>query len=344
MARHMAARYTLDPMTGRSRPGYLHRRSLPVCQIFIYHRVNDDHDPFLASTSVASFRRQMGYLAKNFRFATLDQMARGELASNGHNYYVAVTFDDGYRDNFLHAFPVLRELGIPATIFLATGFIESGDLPWWDKVCLAFKLSTQSFLSLSEMGGPVSSLEGQSKRLEVLAQTLSWLRSLDEVGRSRALRELFRTLRAPSPLNWPHPMLTWDQIRTMYKHNVAFGAHTVTHPALAGLSSQRLEEEIVGSKRIIEHRLQAPVRHFAYPFGKEFDFGPEATRVVQEAGFETAVTTVWGLNWPDQDRFQLKRFIPWDSELGLFALKLDWHRISGIPTHEVSETLSVRAK
>jgi peptidoglycan/xylan/chitin deacetylase (PgdA/CDA1 family) len=271
-------------------------------------------------------------------------MARGELASNGHNYYVAVTFDDGYRDNFLHACPVLRELGIPATIFLATGFIESGNLPWWDKVCLAFKLSTQSFLSLSEMGGPVSSLEGQSKRLEVLAQTLSWLRSLDEVGRSRALRELFRTLRAPSPLNWPHPMLTWDQIRTMYKHNVAFGAHTVTHPALAGLSSQRLEEEIVGSKRIIEHRLQVPVRHFAYPFGKEFDFGPEATRVVQEAGFETAVTTVWGLNWPDQDRFQLKRFSPWDSELGLFALKLDWHRISGIPTHEVSETLSVRAK
>jgi len=303
-------------------------RSVPVCTIFRYHRVNDDHDPFFNALPVAQFCAQMEYLARHFHLVTLDQLASGELRSRGDKCCVAITFDDGYRDNFVHAFPVLRKMGIPATIFLTTGYIESGELPWYDQVRLAFKLTLQPRISLQALGGPSTELEGQAQRLKTLALTLAWLRTVDDGNRLRWLPELFTNLRVPSELNLPGTMLAWDQIRQMSKEGVSFGAHTVTHPVLGGLPVSRLQEEILGSKRTVEDRLQAPVRHFAYPFGKQADFSCDAKQVVQAAGFQTAVTTVSGVNGPEQDPLELKRFSLDESDLGMFGLKLDWSRMS----------------
>ena len=73
-----------------------------------------------------------------------------------------------------------------------------------------------------------------------------------------------------------------------------------------------------------------PVMHFAYPFGQPEDYSGNSKRMVQEAGFKTAVTTVWGFNPPQQDLFELKRFCPWESDVAMFALKLDWYRLAGV--------------
>lgn len=341
MARHLSSRYTLDAASrGLMR---LHRRSMPACQIFIYHRVNDDGDPFFYATPVAEFERQMKYLARNFRMASLDDIAGGNFPVNGHKCCVAVTFDDGYRDNFTYALPILKKLGIPATIFLATGCIESGEIPWYDQVRLAFKLTVQPRLSLGALGGPCASLETDARRVEASERTLAWLRSLDESGRRRGLAEVFRELAVPAGLNLRNTMLRWEDIRLMAKQGISFGAHTVTHPVLAGLSVQRLQEEIGGSKRAVEARLQLPVRHFAYPFGKHADFSPQAKRVVQEAGFQTAATTVFGINGQDDDRFELKRFGLWEHDMGLFGLRLDWYRMGGSSAPD-DTTQGVRAQ
>jgi hypothetical protein len=155
---------------------------------------------------------------------------------------------------------------------------------------------------------------------------------LDEASRLQLLDELFKALRVPVLLNLPTTMLAWDEIRQMSKQGVCFGAHTVTHPVLATLPVERLREEILGSKTIVENRLQLPVRHFAYPFGKKTDFGSDAKQVVQAAGFETAVTTISGVNDPAQDRFELKRFCLRELDTGIFGLKLDWYRMSGKST------------
>jgi peptidoglycan/xylan/chitin deacetylase (PgdA/CDA1 family) len=126
-------------------------------------------------------------------------------------------------------------------------------------------------------------------------------------------------------------MLSWEEVRRMNKAGITFGAHTVTHPVLAGIPLERIEAEVSGSKKTIEQRLQAPARHFAYPFGKPSDVGPLAKQVVQNAGFETAVTTVIGLNGPEEDRFELKRYSITDPDVGMFALKLDWYRTKLMP-------------
>jgi peptidoglycan/xylan/chitin deacetylase (PgdA/CDA1 family)/CelD/BcsL family acetyltransferase involved in cellulose biosynthesis len=330
MGRSLADRFELAAPRRKLLRVAFERRRVPVLHILMFHRVNDDGDLFFSNAlPVRVFRGQMEYLAKHFPVVSLDDFSGKGLPQNGRKYYVAITFDDGYRDNFLHAFPVLRELGLPATVFLTTGYVESGEPPWYDQVCLAFKLTTQTRLSLAEGGGPESNLAQSEERLEALQKTLAWLRTLGEESRREALGELFRALRVPTPLTLPNVMLNWSEIRQMARNGVRFGAHTVTHPVLAKLPPERLQEEILGSKKVIEERLQMPVRHFSYPFGRSFDIGEEAKGVVQQAGFETAVTTIWGFNRPGDDPYSLRRFTPWETALGAFAIRLDWFRLSG---------------
>jgi peptidoglycan/xylan/chitin deacetylase (PgdA/CDA1 family)/CelD/BcsL family acetyltransferase involved in cellulose biosynthesis len=325
VSRRLADRYMWK--AGGNGSARFHSRTVPAYTIFRYHRVNDDRDPFFNALSVSQFCAQMEYLAQHFRLVSLDQLASGDWPCNGHRCSVAITFDDGYRDNFVHAFPILKKLGIPATIFLTTGYIESGQLPWYDQVRLAFKLTAQSHLSMPAIGATSVSLKGEADRLKAMEMVLAWLRNSGDSNRPGWLPELFRSLRVPGELNLPATMLAWNEIRQMSRAGISFGAHTVTHPVLGGLPLARLEDEILGSKKTVEQRLQVPVRHFAYPFGKPTDFGCEAKRIVQAAGFQTAVTTVSGVNGPEQDLLELKRFNLKEPDRGLFGLKLDWSRI-----------------
>ena len=330
VGRRIAGRLEVSSVANGRRGLSFHRRRVPILQILMFHRVNDEDDPFFPAVQARAFRRQMEYLARNFPVISLNDFRRTGLPENSYPYYFALTFDDGYRDNYLHAFPILKQLNLPATIFLTTGYLDSGELPWYDQVCLAFKLTTQSRLRLDGLDRGELNLEGASNRLHSLGEVLGRLRTMDEPTRLAVLCNLFRSLRTPGTLTLPSVMLEWEEIRQMKKHGVTFGAHTVTHPVLAKLPSARLVEEIQGSKKVIEENLQVAVNDFAYPFGRPFDIGPEAKRVVQELGFKTAVTTVWGFNRPGDDPLELKRFNPWSSNLGTFAVKLDWFRSVGL--------------
>jgi len=302
------------------------RRSFPVVHILQYHRVNDENDPYMGGLDVNSFRAQMECVARNFPTLSLDQVAAKDFSPHGHHYYVAVTFDDGYRDNFVCAFPILKKLGMPATIFLATAYIGSGQLPWYDQVRLAFKLTVRRQYSVAIPGGPGGPLHDQCSRLRSMEQSLGWLRWLPECERQPALWALFESLGVPPDLTLTNQMLQWDDIRQMSKHKICFGAHTVTHPVLSKISPKQLQQEIEGSKRAIENRLQLRVKHFAYPFGQMHDYNGQAKQAVRDAGFQTAVTTIWGLNQPDDDLFELKRFTPWETDPAEFRLRLDWFR------------------
>ncbi|HKF04028.1 MAG TPA: GNAT family N-acetyltransferase [Candidatus Sulfotelmatobacter sp.] len=325
VSRYLANRYSLN--VNRYTPAKRDSGLAPVCIIFRYHRVNDHQDPFFEALPVSRFRAQMEYLIKHFHVVTLDELVGGEMPCNDETCSVAITFDDGYRDNFVHAFPILKELGIPATIFLTTGYIETGRLPWYDQVRLSFKLTSKQQFSFSAVGDLRADLSSNAARLKAMRQTLSWLRMTTDTNRLCLLPELFKNLRVSGELNLPGTMLEWDEIRKMNRENISFGAHTITHPVLGGLSVRRLEEEILGSKKEVEDRLQASVRHFAYPFGKHVDFDGDAKTIVRAAGFLTAVTTISGVNRPGQDPLELKRVSLDEPDRGLFGLKLDWSRM-----------------
>jgi peptidoglycan/xylan/chitin deacetylase (PgdA/CDA1 family)/CelD/BcsL family acetyltransferase involved in cellulose biosynthesis len=315
----------------------LQQRTLPACQIFLYHRVNDDRDPFLPSLPVEEFRRQMEYIAKNFHVVTLNDIAEGRIGNEKSKYSVAITFDDGYRDNFTSAFPILKELGIPATIYLATGYVGTSRIPWYDEICLAFKLTVRTQFQPARTDAPAGSMTTQAERLALLDRVLDWLRELDDETRRQAMPEIFRALGVPASLALPNYMLGWDEIKQMKAHNIEFGAHTVSHPVLSRTSGRQLQEEISASKKTIEQKLKTEVRHFAYPFGRNAHFSSEAKHFVEQCGFKTAVTTEYGFNAPGNDLLALKRFTPWGHDLASFILQLDWYRFAGVrPSAEQS--------
>lgn len=309
------------------------RRTQPSCQILLYHRINDDRDPFLPSMPVSQFRQQMEYVARNFQIVTLDDIAEGRITSPDR-HCVAITFDDGYGDNFTSAIPVLKQFGLPATIFLATGYIGTGTIPWYDQVCLAFKLTTRTVLPSVIDGAPGGNLEPREQRLALLERMLDWLRAIDNDNRVEAIKILFRALGVPCSLSLPNYMLNWDEVRQMLPDKITLGAHTVTHPVLSRMPLKTLRQEVLQSKKTIEQRLKLPVRHFAYPFGRDMHCGETAKSIVAECGFETAVTTEFGFNQPGDDLLALKRFTPWGRQLGTFAMQLDWYRFAGFAKPE----------
>jgi peptidoglycan/xylan/chitin deacetylase (PgdA/CDA1 family) len=122
-------------------------------------------------------------------------------------------------------------------------------------------------------------------------------------------------------------MLTWDQVRSMQSRNIDFGGHTVTHPFLSRMPSEQVIWEISECKRRIEAELQLAVSCFAYPNGREEDFGGWNKDLVRKAGYSAAVTTIWGTNYASTDTMELRRGGPWEPSAAHFAYKLDWYQL-----------------
>jgi peptidoglycan/xylan/chitin deacetylase (PgdA/CDA1 family) len=113
----------------------------------------------------------------------------------------------------------------------------------------------------------------------------------------------------------------------MKAHGIDFGGHTVTHPFLSRMTREHMAWEVAECKRRIEEELQLPADYFAYPNGREEDFGEWNKEVLLSAGYRAAVTTKWGMNYRSTDRMELRRGGPWEDSRALFAYKLDWYQL-----------------
>jgi peptidoglycan/xylan/chitin deacetylase (PgdA/CDA1 family) len=114
----------------------------------------------------------------------------------------------------------------------------------------------------------------------------------------------------------------------MKASGIEFGGHTVTHPFLSKLTAEQAAWEVSECKRRIEEEMQAPVGFFAYPNGREEDFAASNKKILRDAGYRGAVTTIWGMNYRSTDPMELRRGGPWENHPGLFALKLDWYQLA----------------
>jgi len=241
---------------------------------------------------------------------------------------VALTFDDGYRDNYEVAFPILQKYGVPATIFLTTSFIDQKDVPWNDKVTFALKhthLKTLTFKYRDEefcypLGDIADRLNARDKIL--------WL--LRHVAHEDKLRLVYEITRSLSVTDFDYlwkSMLTWDQVREMHQRGIGLGAHTITHPILTRLPLDKAQHEIEGSKRAIEAAIGAPIQLFAYPAGTRADVSHAIKEVVRRSGFQGAVTTIFGFNSPETDPYALRRGGSADPNETLFALQQAYYKL-----------------
>lgn len=286
-------------------------------QILVFHRVLPQNDPFaIAPVTTAYFDRQMEIIKKYFNPVSLEslitQVENGKVAPRT----VCITFDDGYADNYLHAFPILKKHQVPATIFLATDFIGTGLMPWHDRILLAFKNTKVKSITFSPANIVEKKLEDVNASIQVASHLLSWLKQFSPVQRNEHCEKIIaacgvneKSASTSGPL-----MMDWDQIKEMNQSPlITFGAHTLSHPILSTLPKEAQRSEILGSQELIEKMLGKRVKLFAYPNGRKGDYNTDTKVILKEANFSCAVTTNSGLCYPHGlAKFEIFRRQPWD--------------------------------
>lgn len=296
------------------------RRGAGRLCILNYHRILAAPDPLLKDEpSVTAFRWQMELLADCFNVMSLPEALAALTSGNVPPRAVCITFDDGYRSVHDLALPVLRRLGLPATVFVSTGYL-SGRNMWNDRIVEAVQYYAGDWLDLTEFGlgsYPMRTIDERATSLDNLTEAFKYL---PPETRQDFVQRLHILIGEPKS---DCLMLTPDMVRNLDAHGIEIGAHTISHPILAGLDDDTAQEEIRGSKRDLEAMLGKSVRLFAYPNGKAGkDYDARHVRMVREAGFEAAFTTEVGVVCSRSDRFQLPRSRPWDGTPLRFALRL----------------------
>ena len=218
---------------------------------------------------------------------------------------LAITFDDGYYNNYTHAFALASELQIPITIFLIPGYIECTDSFWWADRLIRFAQVER--VSFEEHVYRLGQLEERKALAQSIDARMSKAASADD--RNKLVISVCEILKVPFstlPKEEPAPLLTWAQVREMEESGwVSFGAHTVHHPDLECLTdSVQVQREVEECRTILEKQLDHPVNTFAYPYGHLGDYGLSA---VQQSGYKWAFTTLPGFNTYQNNPHRLYR-------------------------------------
>jgi peptidoglycan/xylan/chitin deacetylase (PgdA/CDA1 family) len=285
-------------------------------------------DPGLC-VPAAAFAQQMRFIRERYTPLSLaDLYAAIEHDRPFPPGAVAVTFDDGYRDNYSEALPILQQYGIPATFYITAGCVEAGEVLWTSKLRYYFMATHQPALRLQRPTAQVLDLSSPSARQASYAHTVALIKS---AGRRRGGDEVFEEVEAALQVTNLAPlresMLSWEEIREMRRAGMLIGAHTLTHPNLPGLPPEAAEAEVAGSKTLIEARLDAPVEHFAYPNGRGVSHFNDTVRdIVRQAGFLTSVTSISGPVHPTDDLFTLRRLGVYRKHAYLFRFAVDLER------------------
>jgi len=278
--------------------------------VLIFHRVHAAPDElFPREVTAGVFRWQMDLLARYMTPLSLREgiarLASGMLPRRA----VAVTFDDGYADNLDVAAPILKSAGVPATFFVATGYLGGGRM-WNDTVIESVRRLPPGEHDLDDLGlGPRRVGDVDSRRT-LCRDSIVAIKHRPQPQRQRLADAL--AARAGSPLP-DDLMMTPTQVRELAELGFEIGGHTVTHPILRLLPPGEAVGEIRQGREQLERITGRAVDLFAYPNGRPGeDYGDEHVAAVRDIGFSAAVSTKRGVCSSRSDAWQLPRFTPWD--------------------------------
>jgi peptidoglycan/xylan/chitin deacetylase (PgdA/CDA1 family) len=312
--------------------------------ILLYHRVIDiSSDPQLLSVSPWQFENQLLYLKDKYNVVSLRQLVEQVKCKGSFKKQIAITFDDGYFDNFRYAAPLLIKYNLPATFFVSTGYSETGREYWWDEL--------ERLLLISECRSGKLRIKIEDRHYEWelsdnkdSSNDLSWnvLHKTFPTRRHKAYVELCsifhafqyeEVISALSQLNkclnsretrLTHRPLNITEVQQLSNNSLfEIGCHTRNHLCLASLSPSQQDEEIRRAKDDIQRWVGEEIKAFSYPFGTKEDYNDESVRLVRKAGFEYAVSNFKGEISREADLYQMPRFLVRNWPLELFKAKLD---------------------
>jgi len=313
--------------------------------VLMFHRVLRAPDPLFPDLPDASrFARILRWMKAWFNVIPLDEAARLLPAGRLPERAAAITFDDGYADNASVALPLLAKVGLPATFFIASGYLNGGCM-WNDAVIAAIRAwPLESFdgsdfaLGRHEVGSPIA----RRHAIDDCIDRMKYLPAGQRRAQAEALADAAK-IALPRDL-----MMTSDDVRALHRAGMTVGAHTVTHPILRRQLDDEAREEIERGRKALEALVGARVGLFAYPNGRRNeDYDDRHVRMVREMGFDAAVSTNPGAGGVGTDLMELPRFTPWDrGKLGFCARLarnlVEARRLEGIGPRATSRTVQNR--
>lgn len=274
--------------------------------VLLYHGVHPDDVVLDGRNSsgkhlpLARFAAQMKHLAATRPVVAMTDIAaahrdEAELPDGA----VAVTFDDGFLNNYLTAWPVLEAYGIPATFYLAVGFISTGRMIWSDVLEAAILGSRHQELSLP-LGDMTTTfpLTSDDDRIAAFTTIKTACKKLPNATKDAVVETVCEKLGASIAADHPlYAFMTWDQVREMNASpHIAFGAHTVDHVSLAKVPPDTMRDQIDRSVDAVGRALGQPCRQFSYPEGQADDYDDGVIAHLQSKGFDHAPSAIDGDN------------------------------------------------
>jgi peptidoglycan/xylan/chitin deacetylase (PgdA/CDA1 family) len=291
--------------------------------ILIFHRVRPERDPLVpGEVTRDEFDRICTWVKQWFVVLPLSEAAQRRRDGRLPARALSITFDDGYADNHDVALPVLRQHGLSATFFIATGFLDGGRM-WNDSVIEAIRAAPGDGIDLA--GTAAASLGRLAcgtldERRASLTRAIDASKYLPQPVRDEWVDAIVQRCGAPLPRDL---MMTSQQVRALHRAGMEIGGHTVTHPILARLEPAQMADEIGSGRDRLQEIVGQRIGLFAYPNGRPgVDYRPDAVQLVRDMGFDAAVSTAWGVSRRDADPFQLARFTPWDRTRTRFGLRM----------------------
>ena len=283
--------------------------------ILRYHSVTDDEPTTLKyldrglMVTCSAFRMQLRYLRRFYTVLPLDDMVE-RLHSDRPlpARAVSITFDDGYRDNYTQAYPLLRSEGVPATFYVTTGCLDGGPPLWTAKVRFMVQRTSKRWVELPSPLGPDTAITSAADRQRLFTRLVVALKNVPSGSRRDLVEELAGALQVDDFTPLHEIMMTWDELREMSGAGMTIGAHTISHPNLPNTEIDEATAEIAGSREVIASNLRTPVTHFSYPNGRGSAHLTEDVRmIVRRVGFRSAVTSVPGCVRTGADPWALRR-------------------------------------
>lgn len=295
--------------------------------VIVYHRIIDSNSPEFLYKSAAvhhrikDFKKEIAFIKRWFNIISMDELINSIIQKQSFDVpSIAITFDDGYRDNYVLAYPILKMYDLPATIYTTTDLIQTNKRTWLDEIEYALLKTDVTSLEFQKELFCTSSLkEKQSANIKIA----KLLKRVTNKEKSKLLAELNEKLKINKEtlVGRERIMLNWQEIKEMSRHNITFGAHTQTHPILTQMPLEEAKHEIVNSKKVLENELQIAVDHFAFPNGTRADFNEDLRQFCIDAEFKSIATAEYGTNDKTSDTYHIKRAVPY-APIYVFAMEL----------------------
>lgn len=275
--------------------------------VVMYHGVTRQiyDPPIWTQLPVEVFRKQLEFLQKHYAWVTLDDAVRaiqgqGKLPRSA----ALITFDDGLKNNYDVAFPVLSELGVPATVFLTVNLIGTAQLLWFDELYFLLRQGYEKKMDASFFHEQVRGDFLGGELWDAYCKIVSMLKQCGEKARDEYLRKFKELIPLDTiSLQQDFGLLDWHQVGIMHDSGLlSFGVHTASHRILSELSPFEWEEEILTPRRRLEEFIGRPVLSFCYPNGRAgIDFDRKHLQYIRKSGYACAFTTENRLFLPGTD-------------------------------------------